>query len=160
MVLFLCLQVLVASEVKASTRVEELYNQDIQSSLSELMIQVNEVKALRSELNKIDRSLRLTKKGQNIYLKFETIAGAVIMVGVVIGSYKAYFPPGLRAMLSAYLTVTGISHGFIKLNDNEVKRLLAQLALISNRLSVSEKNLKGQIQYYCQGDKSYMICNQ
>ncbi len=155
-----CLQAVLAGEVLASSRLEELYVEDIQKSLVALQVQVNEVKALRSELNRVDRNLRLTKKGQNIYLKFENIAGTVIMVGIVIGSYKAYFPPGFRAMLSAYVTVTAISHGLIKLNDNEVKKLLSQLALISNRLSVSERNLKVQIQYFCQVDRSEPICSQ
>lgn len=159
-VLIFCVQSLYAGEVFASSRVEELYNEDIQDSLSKLAVQVNELKTLRTELTRIDRNLRLTKKGQNIYLKFENIAGTVLMVGIVIGSYKAYFPPGLRAMLSAYVTVTAISHGLIKLTDLEVKKLLAQLSLISNRLTVSEKNLKRQIDFYCRADSSSSLCHQ
>ena len=119
------------------------------------------IKKQRSDLGNIETNLRRTKKGQSIYLKFESIAGSLIVIGIIIGSYKAYFPPGFRAMAGAYVTVTGISHGLIKLSASDVQKLLLDIVKLNNVLDKSEESIEGQAEYHCaliEGNYYHTFC--
>ncbi len=133
----------------ASDRVDELFVEDSYLALEKLDLKRDEVSSYKASLSAIETSLQKTSKGRSIYLKFETIAGSLVAIGIIIGSYKAYFPPGFRAMSGAYVTVTGISHGLIKLTAQDVQKLLADIAKLSKTIKESEKSLKMQINYHC-----------
>ncbi|WP_133566699.1 hypothetical protein [Bacteriovorax stolpii] len=152
---------LLMSGAIASERVENVLLEDSLLVLTKLETKYNTVKKQRSDLGNIETNLRRTKKGQSIYLKFESIAGSLIVIGIIIGSYKAYFPPGFRAMAGAYVTVTGISHGLIKLSANDVQKLLVDIVKLNNVLDKSEESIELQAEYHCaliEGNYYHTFC--
>lgn len=152
---------LLMSGVGASERVENVLLEDSLLALSKLENKYITIKKQRSDLGKIETNLRRTKKGQSIYLKFESIAGSLIVIGIIIGSYKAYFPPGFRAMAGAYVTVTGISHGLIKLSASDVQKILVDIVKLNNVLDKSEESIEGQAEYHCaliEGNYYHTFC--
>lgn len=149
------------SGVGASERVENILLEDSLLTLSKLENKYITIKKQRSDLGNIETNLRRTKKGQSIYLKFESIAGSLIVIGIIIGSYKAYFPPGFRAMAGAYVTVTGISHGLIKLSASDVQKLLVDIVKLNNVLDKSEESIGLQAEYHCaliEGNYYHTFC--
>lgn len=158
---FLLAMLLLSASAYSQDRVDGLMFEDSYIMLEALLNRKDEIKKQRSELNAIENSLRKTKKGQSIYLKFETITGSLIAVGIIIGSYKAYFPPGFRAMAGAYVTVTGISHGLIKLSSADVQKLLLDITKLSNVLSKSEMATRKEILFHCgQIEGNHQVCYQ
>nr|BDT27216.1 hypothetical protein BHI3_06820 [Bacteriovorax sp. HI3] len=158
----LCLSLTMVTETAfSSERVENILLEDSALALSKLEERYLTVKKQRSDLGNIETNLRRTKKGQSIYLKFESIAGSLIVIGIIIGSYKAYFPPGFRAMAGAYVTVTGISHGLIKLSANDVQKLLVDIVKLNNVLDKSEESIELQAEYHCaliEGNYYHTFC--
>ena len=143
------IQSLMTGTISASERVESVIMEDDYTALEIINQKKIELRENQSALNDIDSNLRMTRKGQSIYLKFKTVAGSILIVGVIIGSYKAYFPPGFRAMLGAYVTVTGISHGLIRLNDTDVSGIITKISELKAMLKRHELNLNQQAFYYC-----------
>ena len=156
-ILFLAFQGILV-DAYSSERVRAALRQDNYYKLESLSDQKIEIQDFRNSLSTIDSHFKITKKGQNIYYNFQKIGASVILVGLVFGSYKAYFPPGFRAMLSAYLTVTGISKGLVKLSNIEVKILMEKINIL--RISIEEKDqaLEKQIKYYCSHENYHSIC--
>ncbi|MBC7428468.1 MAG: hypothetical protein H7336_07650 [Bacteriovorax sp.] len=153
------IQSILMGQAFTSSRIDALIESDRDQLISDIAYKLDDFKNQRIELDNIEQHLKLTRKGQNIYLKFESIAGGLIMVGIVVGSYKAHFPPGFRAIVSAYLTVTGISHGLIKLNDRDVKKLLDESARLSKKISDSELRLAFQLHSQCKQVEYNPLCS-
>lgn len=147
--LALLIQSLLMGSISASERVESVVMEDDYAALEIINEKKNELRQNQNALYDIDKNLRITRKGQSIYLKFKTIAGSLLVVGIIIGSYKASFPPGFRAMLGAYVTVTGISHGFIKLSDEDVAIVIKKIGELNVIIQRHELNLNQQTMYHC-----------
>lgn len=157
--IMLLVQSTLIGQTSASSRVDEVIEMDRINEVISLTEKLEELHSQKQTIQNIDTSLRRTKKGQSIYLKLETFVGGVVVVGIVIGSYKAYFPPGFRAMLSGYVTATMISRGLIKLNDKEMIQLLKQITLINNQIMILEVSLIKQKTAACDGLYQYPLCD-
>jgi predicted RNase H-like nuclease (RuvC/YqgF family) len=144
----------------SSERTDQLLLEDADNRLDALQADIKEIKDFKNDLKKMDTHLKESKKGQSIYVKFDTIAGSAVAVAIIIGSYKAHFPPGFRAMVSAYTTVTGASHGFIKLNEKHTKIFLGQVRLLNQKVIVAEGRLEKQINYYCKISSNHQLCSE
>lgn len=158
-ILMLVIQSMLIGQSFASARVDEVLSLERESLVRKIYREKSELKVHKNELDNIEQHLKRTRKGQNIYLKFQTIAGSLIVIGIVIGSYKAYFPPGFRAMLGAYLTVNGISRGLVKLSDKEVSLLLSEIVILSKQISLYQVNLEKQLEVACEQVDQYPLCN-
>lgn len=152
------LQGIFLEKAHSSERVRAALRQDNYYKLEALSDQKIELQGFRDSLKAIDTHVRTTRKGQNIYYNFQKIGGSILMVGIVIGSYKAYFPPGFRAMLGAYVTVNGISKGLVKLNNNEVNKLMEKIEVLSINIDKKDEALDKQITYYCAQENYHSIC--
>lgn len=141
--------VLMTGQAFSRENLENLIFESNMSALDEIVTRKENIEKQNASLEKIENNLRRTKKGQNIYLKFESMAGSLLLIGVIIGSYKAYFPPGMRAMAGAYVTVTGLSHGLVRLNQNEVQSLLLDIVRLRTVLEISRNNLQNETRFYC-----------
>lgn len=142
----------------ASERTSAIFFADVTEQLDELVEEAQTLKDNAEKLHKIDKSIRTTKKGQTVYVQFKKVAGTVLLIGLVVGSYKAYFPPGFRAMVSAYVTVTGLSYGMVKLNEKDLKDLLDEIVKLNDRIKAHQKQLEKKRQYYCQQDGRHASC--
>lgn len=158
-ILMLLIQSILMGQTFASSRVDDIITLEREAQVRSIEQQLYELQLQKSGLQKIDTHLKRTKKGQNIYLKIETFVGGIVLVGIVIGSYKAYFPPGFRAMLSAYVTATAISRGLIKLSEKEVVQLLKQVTLINVQMMVLEQNLIEQKYFACESLYDHPLCD-
>lgn len=136
-----------------------MFELERENQVQNIWIELGKLEEQKAELQKIDSHLKLTRKGQKVYLQVETVVGTALMVGIVIGSYRAYFPPGFRAMLSAYLTTNAISRGFIKLSEKEVTQLLSKIALIDKQITVLEKKLHEQKTAACKQIEYFFLCD-
>lgn len=139
-------------------RISELMRLDIYDTLEELVVEREELKQNKIELSKIDQRIKKTKKGQNVYIQFKNVAGTVLLIGVVIGSYKAYFPPGLRAMLSAYLTLHGYHAGMIKLSSGDIAALSKEMQKINSLINTRQSQIRQSFDFYCAQDASHPVC--
>ncbi len=158
-IIMLLIQSTLMGQSFASSRVDEVMAMERINEVISLTEQLEQLHTQKQTIQNIDTNLRRTKKGQSIYLKLETFVGGVIVVGIVIGSYKAYFPPGFRAMLSGYVTATMISRGLIKLNDKEMIQLLKQISLINTQIMTLEVNLIRQKTAACDSLYQYPLCD-
>ena len=155
---FIALQGLFLGQAHSSERVRAALRQDNYYKLEALSDQKIELEDFRSSLKGIDTHLRTTRKGQNIYYNFQKIGGSILLVGIVIGSYKAYFPPGFRAMLGAYVTVNGISKGMVKLSTSEVNQFMEKIETLRTIIENKDAALDKQIAYYCSHENYHSIC--
>ncbi|MBC7712407.1 MAG: hypothetical protein H7177_03660 [Rhizobacter sp.] len=153
------IQSLLIGQTFAFSRVDSVIEEDRDQMITQLTTKYTEALNQNRELESLEKHLKLTKTGQSIYLKFETIAGAIIVVGIVIGSYKARFPAGFRAMIGAYISVTGISRGFIKLSEKEVVVLLAKIIVLKKDITKVRGNLADQISAQCELVQMHPICS-
>lgn len=159
-IFLIILQLLFAFSALSSERTDQLLMDDADSRLDALQADKKEMRVFKSELKKMDIHLKESKKGQSIYVKFDTVAGSAVAVAIIIGSYKAHFPPGFRAMVSAYTTVTGASHGLIKLNEKNTKIFLGQVSILNKKINIAEDKLDKQINYYCKISVNHQLCNE
>lgn len=158
-IIFLILiQLMVALPGQSSERTDSVLQEESESILDTLQVKKNELKKFKSELKKIENHIIDSKLGQNAYVKFDKIAGSVVIVAVVIGSYKAHFPPGFRAMVSAYTSVTGLSKGMIKLSERDMKIFLYQVKLLRSKIKTSEDNIILQTNYHCRMVEDHKMC--
>ena len=155
---FIALQGIFLGQAYSSERVRAALRQDNYYKLEALSDQKIELEDFRNSLKGIDTQLRTTRKGQNIYYNFQKIGGSILLVGIVIGSYKAYFPPGFRAMLGAYVTVNGISKGMVKLSTSEVNQFMEKIETLRTIIENKDAALDKQIAYYCSQENYHSIC--
>ena len=155
---FIALQGIFLGQAYSSERVRAALRQDNYYKLEALSDQKIELEDFRNSLKGIDTHLRTTRKGQNIYYNFQKIGGSILLVGIVIGSYKAYFPPGFRAMLGAYVTVNGISKGMVKLSTFEVNQFMEKIETLRTIIENKDAALDKQIAYYCSHENYHSIC--
>lgn len=147
--LLIAMHVMLMNSAMASKRVDSVIDQDSETILDSIQQKKMEMSELQSDVDAIDNHLALTKKGQVAYLKFEIITGTLVAVGIVIGSYKTRFPPGLRAMLAAYTSVLGVSYGMIKLSKKDTRIFIKQVGLLNERLRIANDKLDAQSVFYC-----------
>lgn len=149
---------LLANTLFASERTNTIISNDAMMVLDQVQEEASILKSNKADLLQIEKNLKKTRKGQNIYLQFKQIGGSILIVGLVIGSYKAYFPPGFRAMLGAYVTVEGLSHGLVRLNDKDVKKILDDITKLNIVIKSQEKQIAAKVNYYCKQEPRHMIC--
>jgi hypothetical protein len=154
------IQLLCAFSAYSSERTDQLLLEDANVRLDSLQSDKKVIRAFKNDLKVMDIHLKESKKGQSIYLKFDTIAGSAVAVAIIIGSYKAHFPPGFRAMVSAYTTVTGASHGLIKLSEKHTQIFLTQVRLLNQKAIAAELKNKQQIKFYCKSAANHELCNE
>ena len=149
---------LVIAQAHAFDRVSSLMQDDAFVMLDQLTDQREELKQNKEEIRQIEAHIKTTSKGQNVYLQLKNVAGSIIIVGIIIGSYKAKFPPGLRAMMSAYVTMHGLNASFIKLNNKDLKKLSDEIQKFNTLIKQRESQLRTKFLYYCDQEPTHPIC--
>lgn len=157
-IFLIVIQFLIALPGQSSERTDSILQEDSEKILDNFQAKKHELKKFKSDLKKIENHIVESRMGQNAYVQFDKIAGSVVIVAIVIGSYKAHFPPGFRAMLSAYTSVTGLSKGMIKLSEKDMKIFLYQVKLLRSKIKTSEDNIELQSQYYCRMVDDHKMC--
>ncbi len=150
---FLLLNLAVASE-----RTDNLLSHDSAAELDQLHRDRLELSNHKEELAKIRNKIKRTRKGQNVYLEFKKIGGSILIVGIIIGSYKVHFPQEFRVMLGAFVTVEGLSRGLIKLNDKDMNKIIVDIRRFNIIALTHEKQLKKKIRYYCNIEPGHYAC--
>ena len=149
---------LMMAQAHAFDRVSSLMQDDAFVMLDQLTDQREELKQSKEEIRQIENHIKTTSKGQNVYLQLKNVAGSIIIVGIIIGSYKAKFPPGLRAMMSAYVTMHGLNASFIKLNNKDLKKLSDEVKKFNTLIKQRESQLRTKFLYYCDQEPTHPIC--
>jgi hypothetical protein len=142
----------------ASERTDAVFAQDAITVLDKLLVEKTNLDVQKEELRVIDKRIKTTRKGQSIYVEFRQIAGSIALVGIVIASYKAKIPPGLRAMLSSYITLKGLSHGMIKLSEQDISKLTAGIEKVSSTMVRYEQQIIIKKNYYCNLEPRHLAC--
>lgn len=152
------IQALLVGAAFSSDRVDDLLEEDSIHELDSIQNQLYQLDQLKFQLQKLEFHVAKKANGENVYLKFERIAGAVVLAAVIAGSSSVYFPPGMRAMLSAKIAVRGINSGMLKLNEEDAKRILNDIVILKAKLDSSKKTLVKESKYYCKLVISHDIC--
>ncbi|MEA9357045.1 hypothetical protein SHI21_12545 [Bacteriovorax sp. PP10] len=158
-ILILVMQSLFMGIAFSSDRVDLLLEEDSANALDAIQVKLDQVEQLRLKLQIIDFHLAQKPTGESVYLKFERIAGAVVLSGIVAGSASIYFPPGMRAMIAANITVRGLKSGMVVLNELDANKIRTDLVLLRMKLQVSESSLKREANYYCKQVSSHSLCD-
>lgn len=156
---FILLNAFSITESFASDRVRAALIQDNYFALEELQDKKAELQDHKDTLNNIEKHLKTTEKGNAVYYNFQKIGGSLLLIGIVVGSYKASFPPGLRAMVAGYVTVNGASKGMVKLSSAEVIQLLEKVKTLRDSINKKEAGLKSQMAFYCAQENYHSACN-
>lgn len=152
------IQALLVGAAFSSDRVDDLLEEDSIHELDSIQNQLYQLDQLKFQLQKLELHVAKKANGENVYLKFERIAGAVVLAAVIAGSSSVYFPPGMRAMLSAKIAVRGINSGMLKLSEEDAKRILNDIVTLKAKLDSSKKTLVKESKYYCKLVISHDIC--
>lgn len=152
------MQVLLAGSVFSSDRVDYLLQEDSFHELDLIQEQLYQLDQLQFQLKKLEFHVAKKVNGENVYLKFERIAGAIVLSGVIAGSASIYFPPGVRAMMSAYIAVRGIKSGMLVLSEKDANQILSDLIVLRLKIASSKKTLNKTSQYYCKLVDTHDLC--
>jgi hypothetical protein len=152
-------QAIFLGQANSSSRIDDLILEDNTKIISDLYIKKIELKGYAKEMLNIENKIKHTRKGESVYLKLEVIAGSLIAMGIVFSSYRAYFPPGFRAMLGAYLAVNGFSRGFIKLTPVEVKKLHEEIVILNKNYIEYAASLDKKLATACLQINTSPICD-
>lgn len=142
----------------SSEQVEDLISRDAKETLDSIAEKKYEMSEYADRLDDLDLPLQKANKGQIVYLQFDRLAGSIIVVGIMVGSYKTNFPPGLRAMIAAYTTATGISRGMVKLNSTQLKLFLNHVVLLQGKINQAHQKLDKEAAYYCKIYSHHELC--
>lgn len=143
----------------SSDRVDSLLEEDSTHALDTLQMKLYQVEQLRLKLQIIDLHMAQRPTGESVYLKFERIVGAVVVSGIIAGSASIYFPPGMRAMIAANITVRGLKSGMVVLDELEANKIRTEFVLLKFKLQSSEVSLKREAKYYCKQVSSHDLCD-
>lgn len=153
------MQTLLAGIAFSSDKVDFLLEDDSIRSLDSIQLKLHQMEQLKLQLQVIDLHLAQKKSGESVYLKFERIAGAAVLSGIVAGSSSIYFPPGLRAMIAAKISVRGFKTGMITLNEKDAAQIRSELIILKLKIENSKKSLKREVHYYCKQVSSHDLCD-
>lgn len=143
----------------SSERVDSLFEEDSIRSLDSLQLKIYQLEQLKLQLQIVDVHLAQKKSGESVYLRYERILGAVVISGIVAGVSSVYFPPGLRAMIAANISVRGLKSGLIALNEVDAQKIRTNLVILNLKIKTSESTLKREVNYYCKQVSSHDLCN-
>lgn len=143
----------------SSERVDSLFEEDSTRALDSLQLKIYQLEQLRLKLQIVDVHLAQKKSGESVYLRYERILGAVVISGIVAGASSVYFPPGLRAMIAANISVRGLKSGLIALNEVDAQKIRTNLVILNLKIKTSKSTLNREVSYYCKQVSSHDLCN-
>lgn len=143
----------------SSERVDSLLEEDSTRTLDSIQLKLYQMEQLRLQLQIVDAHMAQKKSGESVYLRFERILGAMVVSGIVAGSASIYFPPGVRAMIAANISVRGLKSGMITLNEADASKIRTNLVILNLKIQTTEASLKREAKYYCKQVSSHDICD-
>lgn len=143
----------------SSDRVDSLLEEDSTRALDSIQLKLYQMEQLRLQLQIVDAHMAQKKSGESVYLRFERILGAMVVSGIVAGSASIYFPPGVRAMIAANISVRGLKSGMITLNEADASKIRTNLVILNLKIQTTEASLKREAKYYCKQVSSHDICD-
>lgn len=164
MITILILAIVIAGQsLLASERIDAMINEDAMTTLQEIANKKNEIQETKDSLEKMQKSLKAAKNGQQTYIKIRNIAGTLAIVAIAIGAYKTSFPSGLKftglkLMFSSYIAVTGLGQGMIKLNQGDIENLSREIIMSLIKISKLEKGINRQVKVLCKEDPRHELC--
>lgn len=156
-ILFFILSLLLNS-VFAFEKVNLLLDDDNYMALEKIRESRIQINSSLSDLRRIEKKLEEKNADKKISIKYEKIAGAVVIVGILFASYQVYCPPTLRILLSSFLTIKLKNYRVIKLTVKEVEQLKINLKRLKNTLSSVAMNLETQRVFHCQTNVPHILC--
>ena len=147
------------SSAFSSEKIDLILTKSYEKKLDSLEGKKEELEEVINQFDSMEHHLQKTIRGQSVYLQYEIIAGSAIVIGIVIAGYKDYFPPGYRAMLSAYLSVKTMKRGMVRLNETEVIALAEKISFLKNQIKESQNSLSLQIKRYCTRATYHNLCD-
>lgn len=142
----------------ASDRVEQIIEQDTLESLQKISLEKKELVEKKIPLQQIAIKLKTMKKGQSVFLQARNVGGTLIIATIVIGTYRAHFPLGMRVLLEMYLSNSNYGHRSIRLSNREIRRMSKDLSIMLNQIKEIEKSLDNQILHLCGQDSRHQLC--
>lgn len=142
----------------SSQQVDSLIVEDARDSLDAIEVKLDELSQLKGQLQIIDLHLGKKASGETIYIRFDKIVGAVVVSAIIAGTSTVYFPPGMRAMIAANLTVRGVKSGLIVLKDKDANKFISDIAQLKLKITASQKSLQRQAQFYCKTAYDHDLC--
>lgn len=155
----LVMQTMLLGTAFSSDRVDQLLEMDNISALDSIQSKLTILKQAQLSLQMAELHLAKKATGESVYLRFERIGGTMVIAGIIAGYNSLYFPPGLRAMISANISVRGIKSGLIALNEEDAAYVLQEIKSLEVKVKDAQKVLKKESQYYCKKVASHDICN-
>lgn len=153
LVLLLCIQ-----SAFAASRMDRLLDQDAMEALEVIFFKKIEIHENKELLLGVEAKLKKAKKGQAIYVQMRNIGGTLTIMAIVIGTYKAHFPLGMRFLLGTYLSMSDAGNKMIKLNLGDIQKLNRELLKAQAKIALMEKELNQQIKYFCKEDSRHQLC--
>ncbi len=143
---------------QTSSRVNALLDEDNYIALESIKLnKLNADKDLKT-IHEMEKRLNEFRKHKPVYLQAGKVAGAVVIIGMLVSSYQIYFPPTLRVLLTAFLTIKLENHGNFKLSAVELDQLMIGLGQFKINLNSVKSNLEIQRKFYCQTNVPHILC--
>lgn len=149
---------LLLNGVFAFDKVNMLLDDDNYIALEKIRESRVQIKSSLNDLKLIEKKLDEKNSDKKISIKYEKVAGSVVIVGILFASYQIYCPPTLRILLSSFLTIKLKNYGVIKLSVKEVEQFKINLNKLKNALKTVETNLESQRVFHCQTNVPHILC--
>ncbi|NOT80899.1 MAG: hypothetical protein HOP07_18085 [Bacteriovoracaceae bacterium] len=146
------------NSVFAFEKVNLLLDDDNYMALEKIRESRIQINSSLSDLRRIEKKLEEKNADKKISIKYEKVAGAVVIVGILFASYQVYCPPTLRILLSSFLTLKLKNYGLIQLTSKEVEQFKLNLKKLKNALNSVEMNLEYQRVFHCQTNVPHVLC--
>lgn len=157
-IIFFFILSLFLNSVFAFEKVNLLLDDDNYMALEKIRESRIQINSSISDLRRIEKKLEEKNADKKMSIKYEKVAGAVVIVGILFASYQVYCPPTLRILLSSFLTIKLKNYGVIKLTAKEVEQFKLNLKKLKNALNSVEMNLEYQRVFHCQTNVPHVLC--
>ncbi|RPJ77890.1 MAG: hypothetical protein EHM20_05225 [Alphaproteobacteria bacterium] len=142
----------------ASDRVDQIIEQDAMESLQQIWLKKKELREKKAPLQQIYIKLKTMKKGQPVFLQARNVGGTMVIATILIGTYRAHFPLGMRVLLEMYLSNSNHDRRSVRLSNSEIRRMSKDLSISLDQIKVIEKSLENQTRYLCEQDSRHQLC--
>lgn len=156
--LFILAWLMIISSAFSSDRVDFLIHEDSIHELDLIGEQLVELDQLKFQIQQLELNVSKNETGEKGHLKFEKVAGEMVILSVVTGATSIYFPLGLRPVVSANIVSREGADGRIELSDKYVIKILNSVVLLKLKISSAKKALIKKSKYFCGIVSTHSIC--
>lgn len=144
--------------VGASDRVEQMIREDAMEALQKISLKKVEIHKKKQQLEQFRTGLQRANRGQIAHLQVGKVNGSLIVVAIVVGTYKIHFPLAMRFLMGNYLSTFGAEQGLIKLDLTSIQKINKDLLKLMGQIEIMENDLDTQARYFCEEDSRHRLC--